>query len=117
MNDLRELKTIADLDKLIDSAGSQPILIYKHSLTCGTSGWAFEEIRDLVDGKPIRARVGLVMVQLARPVSDEIARRFGVRHESPQALLIKDGRVVWRASHHRVTAEEISGALSAISGV
>jgi bacillithiol system protein YtxJ len=110
-NDLTELQTTDDLDRLVDASRAEPVLIYKHSLTCGTSGMALEEIRDLLAGPPLRARVGLVLVQSARVVSTLIASRFGVRHESPQELLVRDGQVIWHASHFRVTAEAITRAL------
>jgi bacillithiol system protein YtxJ len=44
-------------------------------------------------------------------LSNLIAQRFGIRHESPQALLIKDERVVWHASHWAITSESLSNAL------
>jgi bacillithiol system protein YtxJ len=105
-----ELKTLADLDRFLEPSAA-PALIYKHSVTCGTSGMALEEVRDLLAGPPIDAPVGLVVVQSARAVSDAVAARFGVRHESPQILLVQDGRVVWHASHFRVTAQAITAAL------
>jgi len=110
-NVLAELRTADDLDRLLEASLTQPVLVYKHSLTCGTSAMAFEEIRDLVAGPAIGARVGVVMVQPARGVSNEIASRLGLRHETPQVLLVRDGRVVWHASHFRVTAQAIRDAL------
>jgi bacillithiol system protein YtxJ len=44
-------------------------------------------------------------------LSNAIAERFGVRHETPQALLIKDGRVVWHASHWSITSDSLTEAL------
>ena len=41
----------------------------------------------------------MVTVQTHRAVSNAIAQKLGVRHETPQALLVKSGRVVWSASH------------------
>ena len=40
-------------------------------------------------------------------VSDEIARRTGIRHESPQAIVLKDEKVIYHASHYDVTAEDV----------
>lgn len=114
-NAIVELLTVDDLDRFLSGAGDDPILIYKHSVSCGTSGMAFEEIQDLMAGPPIGATVAVIIVQAARDVSNEVASRFGIRHETPQVLLIQDNRVVWHASHFRVTAEAVSSQLTAIS--
>ena len=50
-------------------------------------------------------------MQTHQNVSDVVTTRFNVRHETPQALLIQDGRVVWEVSHFRVTAETIQEAI------
>ena len=44
----------------------------------------------------------MIEIQRARPVSIALAERTGVRHESPQALLLRDARVVWHASHYQI---------------
>lgn len=114
-NTLVELKTVGDLDRLVDASAAHPVVLYKHSLTCGTSAMAFEEIRDLVAGPPVGASIGVVMVQPSRSLSNEIAARFGVRHESPQVLIVRNGRVEWQASHFRVTAAAITAALQQLA--
>ncbi len=114
-NVLTELKTPDDLDRLVEVSSTEPVLIYKHSLTCGTSSMALEEIKDLLAGPPLGAHVGLVLVQSARLLSNEVSSRFGLRHESPQVILVRDGRVVWHASHFRVTAAAIKDALQRLA--
>jgi bacillithiol system protein YtxJ len=57
----------------------------------------------------------MVTVQTHRAVSNAVAQKLGVRHETPQALLIRDGRVVWSASHFRVTAAAVDAAIRARS--
>jgi bacillithiol system protein YtxJ len=52
-----------------------------------------------------------VVVQHSRSVSNAIAERTGIRHESPQAILLKGGEVVYHASHYDVTAEDIEAGL------
>jgi bacillithiol system protein YtxJ len=59
--------------------------------------------------------VFVVSIPFGRPVSNEIARRFGVRHESPQVLVLRDGGIAWHASHFRVTREGIASALARIA--
>lgn len=46
-----------------------------------------------------------------RPISRWIADHTGVRHESPQALLFRDGQVVWNASHHRISERSLERAV------
>jgi len=110
-NRLRPLSTFEELDAALARSSSQPILIFKHSATCGTSAMASEEIDDLVTGAPAGPDVYVVRIQSSRTLSGEIERRLGVRHESPQVLLIVHGRVVWSATHWGVTAAAIQAAV------
>jgi bacillithiol system protein YtxJ len=55
--------------------------------------------------------VSLVVVQRARDVSSEIASRTGVRHESPQAIVLRNGEAVWSASHYDITSDAVEQAL------
>ncbi len=110
---LRPLSTIAELDVAVAASSTRPILIFKHSSTCGTSAMAHEEIDALVASAPLAADIYLLHIQSARAVSSEIERRLHVRHESPQVLLIQDGQVVWSATHFRVTAAAMLAAIDA----
>lgn len=75
---------------------------------------ALHEVEDFVARDP-SADVFMVSVQSAARVSREIATRVGVRHESPQALVMHQGVVAWHASHSRVTRQNIAAALAAIA--
>jgi bacillithiol system protein YtxJ len=110
-NLLKPLSTVEELDAAIAASASRPVLIFKHSATCGTSAMASEELDDLIAGAPLHADIYLVRIQATRALSNEIERRLGVRHESPQILLIRDGKVVWSATHYRVTAANIAAAV------
>ena len=93
-------------------SSAHPVLVFKHSLTCGTSAQALDELADhLEHADGPHAHYALVTVQTHRDVSTAISTRVGIRHETPQALLIMGGRVVWSASHFRVTAEAIAKAI------
>ena len=54
----------------------------------------------------------MITVQSHRRVSDRVAERLGIRHETPQAILLRDGQSVWSASHFRITADAKSGRVS-----
>src|SRR5258708_28579990 len=100
-NGFIELRSIESLDQFLASANGGAIVILKHSDNCGISDRAYAELTKLA--RPI----GLVTVQTARAVSNEIEARMGVAHETPQVLIIRDGKVVWSVSHGRVKAEAI----------
>ncbi len=48
-----------------------------------------------------------------RPVSLALAERVGLQHQSPQAMLVRDGSAVWNASHHDITAAALQNAAGA----
>lgn len=108
------LRQIEDLDKLL--TGGQPLLLFKHSHTCGVSAEALDELISHLDrpDAPADTRYAIITVQTHRALSNAVAQRFGVRHETPQALLIRGGRVVWSAAHFRVTARALEAALNAL---
>src|SRR5919201_24855 len=99
-----------DLEQLLDKSKTDPVLIFKHSTQCPISAQAYEEFIDFAKGAR-DLTCGTVLVIENRILSNVIADRFGVRHQSPQALLIKDGRVVWHASHWSITSESLRDAL------
>ena len=105
------LTTEGELSAAIERSFATAVVIFTHSETCGTSAYAREEVLDLLAEADFAAEVYLVSVHRSRAISNTIAKRFGLRHESPQVLLIRDGALVWHASHHRVSSNEITAAL------
>jgi bacillithiol system protein YtxJ len=102
---------IDDLDQLLAQTSDRPLLLFKHSLTCGTSAEALDELLDHIHQDKLDANYAIVTVQSHRELSNAVAARLGIRHETPQALLIRDGRVIWSASHFRVTAAAVQSAI------
>ena len=102
---------------MLAESGTRPLLLFKHSLSCGTSYEALDELIDHLNDERLPARYAMITVQTHRDLSTAVAKRLGVRHETPQALLIRDGRVVWSASHIRVTGGALESAIkSAVRG-
>jgi len=95
------------LEDLISSSQNRPGIILKHSTSCAISAAAYREMEH------VDADVRLVEVQSAREVSREIAERTGVRHESPQVIVLRNGKAVWNASHFDVTATAVADAVQA----
>lgn len=106
------LTTLEEFQAALQQSHETPVFIFKHSQTCGTSAFAFEEMETWLSGLTENAaRTFVVDVHRDRAVARGIAEHLHVRHESPQLLLIRRGMVVWHASHYRITAEQVQRAL------
>lgn len=108
------LDSVDALDRVIVASAENPVLLFKHSVTCGTSAQAHDELVAYLSEGWHATQYAIVTVQTHRDVSDAVATRLNVRHETPQALLIQAGRVVWEASHFRVTADAIKDAINRV---
>ena len=109
---LKPLSGMDELDRALASSDERPLLLFKHSFTCGISAEALDELVAHLNERGGDAIYAMVTVQTHREVSNAVARKLGVRHETPQALLIRSGRVVWSASHFRVTAAAVAAAIA-----
>lgn len=107
MMPLTPLSNVGELDAAIAESLEHPVLLFKHSRTCGVSCEALDELRTHVDRAEPGVSYKMITVQSHRRVSDEATARFGIRHETPQAILLRDGRPVWSASHFRITALQL----------
>jgi bacillithiol system protein YtxJ len=104
-NGFVELPDTDSLDRFLAQSNGSPAIIFKHSNTCGISARAHAEM------SRIEHSIGLVIVQRARGVSNEIEARTGVAHETPQVFIIRDREVLWTASHGQIKAEAVEAAL------
>ena len=95
------------LEDIVKQSNTIPCLIFKHSTRCNISsmakvrlekGWDF----DANDMKPFY----LDLISF-RNVSEAIAEKFGIYHESPQVLLIRNGECTYDASHLDISVEEL----------
>ena len=107
MSSLKHLADIDELDAAIAESRERPVLLFKHSRTCGISCGALDELHVHLERAESNVSYKLITVQSHRRVSDAAAARFGIRHETPQAILLRDGRPVWNASHFRITATNL----------
>jgi bacillithiol system protein YtxJ len=112
MHSLTPLHDIQALDAAIAESRERPVLLFKHSHHCGASFEALDELHaHLGRTEPGSVAYKMITVQTHRAVSDAAARKLGLRHETPQAILIRDGKIVWNASHFRITASDLDRAV------
>jgi bacillithiol system protein YtxJ len=100
-----ELNSIDKLEELFEKSNETPVVLFKHSVTCPISSGVYHEVSE------VEADVNIVIVQKARDVSNVIAGKTGIRHESPQAIVLKNGKPVYHASHYDITAADVEKSI------
>lgn len=79
-------------------------LLFKHSTRCGTSLRAYREV-EAFEASGATFPVYLVDVIAERDLARDLAERLGVRHASPQVILVSGDRPVWSASHGQIRVD------------
>lgn len=103
---VEELDSSAALAACLARSNTEPVFIFKHSTRCPVSSQARAEVESyLRQADKASPPVFINYVVESRPVSREIESSLGVRHESPQILLIRGGKAVWSTTHGGVRAE------------
>lgn len=100
-----ELASVSDLNALFTSSREHAILLFLYDPWCPVSAMATRQVAQ------VGADIGRIDVSRQHDLSREIERRSGVRHESPQLILIDDGVAVWDASHSGIDRNSIERAL------
>ena len=104
------LRTLDELEAAFTAAR---FLLFKHSPICPISERAFAEYEAWSSARP-ECATGWIDVIAERPLARAVAERTGIRHESPQAILLESGDAVWNASHGAITAESLGRACAAV---
>lgn len=110
---IRTIATEAELDELIESSRTAPVLLFKHSNACPISSNAHSQVDRFLSGestKPFTA--AMLVVQDSRSLSNSVAERLSIRHETPQAIVLRDAAPVWNASHWDITESALAKALA-----
>ncbi len=106
-------ETESEIDTLLKITNNIQI-IYKHSFTCGISIMAKPVVEEFLDVYKDKADFHFVDVKQNRPISNYITKVTGVRHESPQILILRNGEVYWSASHGMIRKGAIRETLEEI---
>ncbi|WP_369765053.1 bacillithiol system redox-active protein YtxJ [Flavobacterium sp. WC2429] len=101
--DWNNLTDLGQLNEIMTLSNENPVAIFKHSTRCSVSRMALKQFENEFDSSDKVTPYFLDLIAY-REVSNEIANRFGVQHQSPQLLLIKDGKAIYNASHSDIDA-------------
>jgi thioredoxin 1 len=107
-HDMMPVREAADLEPV----WREPVaILYKHSPLCGLSAVAARQMAAFSAAHP-EVPVYVVDVIRSRLVSRDVERQLEIRHESPQAFVLRRGEVTWHGSHTAITESALSGALA-----
>jgi bacillithiol system protein YtxJ len=102
------IENAAQLEDLKKQSQVKPVLIFKHSSRCSISSMAFDRLnRNWKDADFDKVSPYFLDLISYRNISNQIAQEFGVYHQSPQVILIKDGKAVYENSHMGISYAEI----------
>ena len=102
-----ELTDLGQLNEIIAISNEKPVAIFKHSTRCSVSRMALKQFENEFNSSDKVTPYFLDLI-VHRDISNEIANRFGVTHQSPQLILIKNGKAIYNVSHSDIDAEELS---------
>lgn len=103
----RPLSDFGQLNEIINLSTEKPVIIFKHSTRCSISRMVMKQFENEFDLQDKVIPYFLDLLEY-RNVSNEIASRFGVMHQSPQIILVKDGKAVYNASHESIDISKLA---------
>ena len=96
------------IDQVITESTERPVLLFKHSTSCSISSMALDRLlRNWKTEDSDKITPYYLDLIAFRSLSNLVAARFGVPHESPQVLLIEKGKVTYHESHYGISYAEI----------
>ncbi|WP_370088466.1 bacillithiol system redox-active protein YtxJ [Ekhidna sp.] len=101
------LNQIDQLNKVDEASYKKPVLLFKHSTRCSISAMTLSRFERSFQEEAAFEPYFLDLIA-HRDISNEIASKYGIKHESPQAILIKDGKVIFHESHTAINFDELN---------
>lgn len=105
------LTDINQLDSIVSESEEKPVVIFKHSTRCSISRMALKNFEREYDFDEDEVTPYFLDLLEHRDISNEIAQKFQVIHQSPQLLLIKNGKSVYDVSHSEIDAEALKAKI------
>ncbi len=107
-----KLNSIEEFNQVLEK--EHALFILKHSTTCPISLAAFDEYESFSKERQ-ECPIYFLTVQESRSLSNYIAEKFGIKHESPQAILFVNNEAVWNASHWKINTKSLNDALEQVN--
>jgi bacillithiol system protein YtxJ len=104
------LTSVSQLDEIEDASNSKLVVLFKHSTRCSISRMALRQFENDFESNDQILPYYLDLLN-HRDISNEIASKFSVVHQSPQLLIISKEKCIYNASHSDIDAEVIKNYL------
>jgi bacillithiol system protein YtxJ len=105
------LESEQDWKDALALSGKKPVAIFKHSTRCSVSFMAKKNLEQSWEYSEEEVEPLFLDLIRYRALSDQVANDTGVRHESPQLILLKDGEAIMDSSHYSIDADAIASYL------
>lgn len=92
-----------DLNKVTEESFKKKIVIFKHSTRCHISKIVLKNFENQVENSDKEAEYYFLDLLTYRNLSNKIAETFGVEHQSPQLIILENGKAVKNASHQSIS--------------
>lgn len=98
------LNDLQQLEEILTHSYEKIVVIFKHSTRCAISRFALNHFENEFNFPKEHIELFYLDLLTHRDISNEIARKFEIEHQSPQILVIKNRKVVYVASHENINA-------------
>jgi len=107
-----QIKSAESLNEIKKESENNNVLIFKHSTRCSISSMALNRLeRSWNDSQMQTVKPYLLDLLSYQEISSQIAEEFGVEHQSPQVIVIKNGKAVYDNSHMGINYEDLKSLL------
>ena len=101
---MRQLTDSRQVDELLEKRSA---IFFKHSTRCPLSAAAYREVETFQKANP-NMLLYVIHVIEERSLSQYVEQKTGVPHQSPQIIVLRQGGVVWQASHFEITSDALT---------
>ncbi len=98
--------TTTYLSDIIDNSRKQPVIIFKYSNSCGSSERLKNDFENMSQSENLPP-IYLITVQIQRGLSKQIEEFYGIKHESPQVIVLSSGEVTFSANHSSINTADL----------
>ena len=97
------LTSLEQLETIETESNTASVLVFKDSTRCGISKMVIKQFEKLFTEENQHLKVYYLDLLNYRDISNEIAVKFQVMHQSPQLIVVRNGSTVHHASHNDIT--------------